>query len=172
MRQAYLLIIFGILFVRFNFYLAFTGIDLLPDFAGYLLLFLASKKLKSYHKNPALESAGILCLIFLFNELIKIFYYPWLASYAYAAFVISLLLMAAQIALYVKLLKGCYLTHPFSAYHSCRWIYLTLASICVLIYIYLCFFGGYLYLMNLASLVETCYLLGLFAWVGRKSLHL
>lgn len=169
MRQTYLLIILGILFIRFNFYIASIGIDLLPDIIGYLLLFLVSRKLQSYRRTPALTLSGILCIFFFVNELLKTFYYPWLLAHVYTAFTVSLILMIAQILLYVELLKGCDLIHPFSGYQVLRWIYLLLASICILIYVYLCFFGGYLYLMNLSSLIETVYLLCLFFWIGRRS---
>ena len=162
MGQAYLLILIGIIFNRFNFYVASIGIDLLPDFIGYALTLLGIWKLSKVQPSHVYTLAKLLSICFLLNEFAKYFFYSALFQRVILALLTSIVLMIGQIVLYRCILHGAYLATNDSVILRHERIYTTIALLSIFIYLYLCFFGGYLFLMNLSALVETCYLLFVF----------
>lgn len=162
MGQAYLLILIGIIFNRFNFYIPSIGIDLLPDFIGYLLTLLGVMKLISVRESPVYTLAKILSICFLLNEVAKYFFYSCLFQHVILALFTSMVLMIGQIVMYRCIIHGSYLVTNDSAILRHERVYTIIAVISILIYLYLCFFGGYLILMNLSALVETLFLLFIF----------
>lgn len=159
MGQAYLLILIGIIFNRFNFYVASIGIDFLPDYIGYTLILLGILKLSKMQPSPVYTLAKLLSICFLLNEFAKYFFYSALFQHVILALFTSIVLMIGQIVLYRCILHGAYLASNDSAILRQERIYTTIAVISILIYLYLCFFGGYLILISLSALVETFYLL-------------
>lgn len=169
MGQAYLLILIGILFTRLNFYVASIGIDFLPDLLGYLLTFIGLLKLRHSAQSRAYTAAKVLTVCFLLNECTKYIWYSSLLQHIVLTLIVSIVLMAAQIALYACILQNHFLMTGEKTVLNDKRRYMIIGSISILIYLYLCFFGGYLILMNLSALLETCYLFYVFLNLSRRS---
>lgn len=168
MGQAYLLILIGILFTRLNFYVASIGMDLLPDIIGYLLTLYALFRIQRIHKSSFYTYAEVIAILFVINEAVKSFIYPSFVKNVITALILSVLLMAAQIVLYFCILHAESQISCNAEVFQYKKYYLLISIISILVYLYLCFFGGYLVIMNLSAVVETCYLLYVFFHLYRN----
>lgn len=172
MKSAYLRILIGIVFIRLNFYLASVGIDLLPNMIGYLLILLGCLKLNAEHKSPFYVYANVLSAFLLLKELLNAYVISIFMRNLWIALLMTIALTLAQIFLFRCILQGSYsISQDFVLLHFRR-RYTFLAGISLSIYLYLCFFGGYLFLMNLSALIETAYLLVIFFRLYQKERHI
>lgn len=168
MKSAYLRILIGIVFIRLNFYLTSIGIDLLPNLIGYLLILLGCLKLNTEHRSPFYTYANALSSILLLKELLNSYLVSLFMRNLWIALILTIGLTLAQIFLFRCILQGSYLiSQDFVLLHFRR-RYTFLAEISLSIYLYLCFFGGYLFLMNLSAIVETIYLFTIFFHLYQK----
>lgn len=147
------------MFTRFNFYHPSLNIDLLPDILGYLLTLLGLWKLSHLRKYTEYTIAKLLCIAFILQEATKYYTYPFLYRSLYLSLFVSVAIMVGQLVLYRCIIHGSYkATNDASILHY-ESRYTVIALLSIFTYLFLCFFGGYIFVLNALALIETGYLI-------------